>query len=542
MRNIENFNRFDKINEEASPRLPKSEEYWLKKGKSGKNVALYTHDDMDGIFSAIEVKKYLLNAGFKIVKYGVLNYSEGWKYTELDPKLINVVLDFSDMPGDERDEMVDYYLDHHGVFTPEELEKYKSSPVQKKKTASAYEAICQSLGVPQDDLTLSVIDMIDAAKYDDYDVSWQRLLDFNISDIKRKMNKRLEFGAAFNQFIKRSDTKTVVSVINYCNDASIFAVFNAMKRLYPEHNSYVGGPKKGLKKDFIEDSKWRLGEMEKRTRGSNSNMKKKFTTQADFVNSFRSGEGIKPNGYQLIGDLIFVPGGTWANALRARTIIEKDFIDNKIEAEPKFIMLIYGTTIQVCSYKKMEKTSDLPKLQNGETVNDLGKYMIGLLNNFKTHLGYDSTGTSIGQDEVTVSGGHGGIGTISNIIGVCNKEPYNGLRFIDMFKNKIITDLSGVRFNLNLKWSEPADWSAGEPAMNNRVINIDDVTKLDKYGNVKEGLEYNIIDDKTGEPVTVSKEEFLKAGLNKKMKSDSMKIDSINNRIIAKFENFNNKL
>ena len=57
------------------------------------------------------------------------------------------------------------------------------SPVQKKKTASAYEAICQSLGVPQDSLTLSVIDMIDAAKYQDYGVDWSRLLDFNISDI-----------------------------------------------------------------------------------------------------------------------------------------------------------------------------------------------------------------------------------------------------------------------------------------------------------------------------------------------------------------------
>ena len=70
MKMIKTFKGFSKINEEAAPRLPKNEDYWLKRGKSGKNVALYTHDDMDGIFSAIEVKKYLLNAGFKIVKYG----------------------------------------------------------------------------------------------------------------------------------------------------------------------------------------------------------------------------------------------------------------------------------------------------------------------------------------------------------------------------------------------------------------------------------------------------------------------------------------
>jgi hypothetical protein len=38
------------------------------------------------------------------------------KYTTLDPKLINVVVDFANMPGDERDDLVDYYLDHHGYL------------------------------------------------------------------------------------------------------------------------------------------------------------------------------------------------------------------------------------------------------------------------------------------------------------------------------------------------------------------------------------------------------------------------------------------
>ena len=148
---INRYSDFVRLNEEASPRLPKDEEYWLKKGKEGKKVALYTHDDMDGIFSAIEVKKYLIDKGFEIVKYGILNYTDGWKYTSVDPKLINVVVDFANMPGDERDKMIDYYLDHHGVFTEEEKEKYKNSPVSKAETASAYEAICLNLQVPQDD-------------------------------------------------------------------------------------------------------------------------------------------------------------------------------------------------------------------------------------------------------------------------------------------------------------------------------------------------------------------------------------------------------
>jgi hypothetical protein len=354
-----------------------------------------------------------------------------------------------------------------------------NSPVQKKKTASAYEAICQSLGVPQDSLTLSVIDMIDAAKYQDYGVDWSRLLDFNISDIKKSENKRLEFAAAFNQFLKRSDTKTLIGVIDNCKDASIYSIFNVMKILYPEHNTDRGGNPK----QFIDDSTWRLGEMQKRTKGRGS--KKVYNSQEEFLSVFQKGGLIQLDGYQLIGDLAFIPTGTWANALRARTIIQNEFKAGNISKEPKFILLQYGGTLQVCSYKKMDEYGDeLPKLKSGEVVNDLGAYMTGLLTNFKQYLGYHNPDTSLGQDEITVSGGHGGIGSISNIFDECKISPYKGQRFIDMFKNKIISDLSGVPFNLNLKWSEPKEFKSKDPEMDNKVIGAQDVTKVGRSGKI----------------------------------------------------------
>ena len=477
---IKKFNDWSQLNEEASLRTPStSEEYWIKKGKDGKKVALYTHDDMDGIFCAIEMKKWLLKNGFEIVKYGVINYSEGWKYTTLDPKLINIVLDFANMPGDERDELVDYYLDHHGLFSAEDLDKYKSSPVKKLATSSAYEALCIVLGLPQDELIVSVIDMIDAAKYQDYDVSWQRLLDFNLSEIKKSDKKRLEFAAAFNQFLKRSDVKTLISVIHNCKDASIYSIFNTMKQVYGEHNVHTGY-RKGQPKDFEEDSRWRLATMQQRTRGKGA--KKIYNTQEDFLKDLQVGGLIRLDGYVLIGDLAFIPTGTWANALRARTIIEKDFNDGLISKEPKFILLQYGGTLQVCSYKKIPETQGLPTLKGGIVVDDLGKYMTGLLDNFKLHLGYYDPDTSIGQDEITVSGGHGGIGSISNVFGTCDVDPYKGCRFIDLFKNKIISDLSGVKLNMGLKWSEPSEGKQTEPAADNKVIPTENVTKLDKQG------------------------------------------------------------
>lgn len=544
---VKSFKDWSPINEEASPRIPVSEDYWLRKGKSGKRVALYTHDDMDGIFCAIEVKKYLLNKGFTIEKYGILNYTDGWKYTTLDPKLINVVVDFASMPGDERDEFIDYYLDHHGIFTEEELERYKKSPVQKKKTASAYEAICQSLGVPQDELTLSVIDMIDAAKYQDYGIDWSRLLDYNLADIKKSENKRLEFAASFNQFLKRADHQTLISVIHNCKDASIYSIFDVMKKVYGEHNVYPSGPMRGMPKDFETDAQWRLSQMQQKTRGKSSGAKKIYTSQQDFINDFQSGGRIRLDGYTMIGDLAFVPTGTWANALRARSIIETDFKNGIVSKEPKFILLQYGGTLQVCSYRKMNEIKDLPKLKSGEIVDDLGAYMTNLLKNFQQHFGYYEPDTSIGQDEITVSGGHGGIGSISNIFGTCDVSPYQDVRFIDMIKNKVISDLSGVKFNVGMSWGEASESKEKEKEQDYKVVPTSQVTKLDKYGkvvrdDVSENYEYQLA-DKSGKSKTVSKEDFIKAGSSKGMKTDRkslMAIDNVNKKIIAKFEKFNN--
>ena len=543
---IKNYYNF--LNEEESaPRLPVSEEYWLKKGKTGKVVALFTHDDLDGLVCAIEMKKWLLNKGFTIEKYGILNYSEGWKHTSVDPKLINIVLDFANMPGDERDEYIDYYLDHHGLFSAEDLEKYKKLPIQKKKTASAYEAVCQALGIPQDDLTLSVIDMVDAAKYQDYGISWQRLLNFDISDIKKSEKKRLEFAAAFNQFIKRGDTPTLISVIDNCKDASIYSIFHVMSKVYPSHNIERGEPQ-----EFVSHSRKRLKTMRERTTGDDS-PKTIIGSQAEFEHRFRSYDPngrpfIRMKGYQVIGDLVFIPTGTWANALRARTIIENDFQRGFCPIEPKFILLQYGGTLQVCAYKKITETENLPVQKDGTVVDDLGKYMTGVLRNFQKHLGYHDPSTSAGQeDEITVSGGHGGIGSISNIFGTCQKEGYEGLRFIDMFKNKIISDLSGVRLSINLIWSQSDSSEGKDIPMDKRVIKSKDVTKLSPTGypykempKVKsfESFEYYLKND-DGNLKPVSKEEFVKTGYDKDIKKEHPKkfsLDIKDKKVIGKFQ------
>jgi len=476
--------RILRINEEfASPRLPENQEYWLSKGKIGKKVHLFTHDDMDGIFTAIQMKKYLLDRGFEIVKYGLLNYNQKWDRTTLDPKLINIVLDFAFMPGDDRDQLIDFYIDHHGLFNQEELERYKKSPVLKRKTPSAWEALCDVLSIPKDELVASVINMIDSADYEGYGVSWQRLLDFNLEEIKNSPKARLEFAAAFNQFLKRSDTQTILEVIKNTKDCSIFAIYNYMKELYPQNNQHLWGPKRGENKDFVQDSKERLKIMQSRTRGRNE-IKKVYNSWEEFSSDWTSGNGevSSLDGYQVIGNLVVVPSGTWTNGVKVRPIIEKDIMDGKIQQgySPNFILIQYGNTLQVCSYHDMNYIDNLPVLKNGSKVDNLGEYMSGLLLNFRNLMGYNSITTKIGQDERTVSGGHQGIGTINNIEGICQVDgPFQNMKWLDIFKNKIISDLSGVPFPLKAKWRGSDNESSGpEPKMDNKVRTSDELRTL----------------------------------------------------------------
>jgi hypothetical protein len=55
-----------------------------------------------------------------------------------------------------------------------------------------------------------------------------------------------------------------------------------------------------------------------------------------------------------IGDLIFVQQELGQMHLEPGTIVERDLKAGHLDSEPKFILLQYGGTLQVCGYKKME--------------------------------------------------------------------------------------------------------------------------------------------------------------------------------------------
>lgn len=469
----------------SAPRIPNSEKYWERKNKKPlinikgettyKNVMLYTHDDLDGIMSAQLIKKYLLNKGFNIIGYGIVNYQEGWNYTTLNKDYINVSVDFAGYHSD-----LDVYVDHHIGDLPSDRKDYAI----KTATGSAFEGITLQYGIQHDSMLLHPIDMVDSAKYKHYDVDITDVIKYDWGIINNSKQPKLTFTGMVNQFIKRSDHNTLIEVIHNCVEPSIYNIYLKFKEFYRGNNL----DKKGNDKEFLEDGKWRIKTMSEKTRGYGTS-KKVYLTQQDFLNDcYIDGKiELKKKGYQIFGNLAFIPSGVWANGIRARAILEDDIRSGIIPANiVHFILLQYGNTLQIVAYDSINQigVGNLPILKNGNVMNNLGVYMENLLEFFKTHLGYvdPSTYVSTIGDEITVAGGHLGIGTVSNLCSTVKdgkfSGQYLGMKYIDLVKNKIIQDMTRgkcVWNNLDINWSTERDFDKKEIPFNHRVKMVDDI-------------------------------------------------------------------
>jgi len=481
---IKDFNNFA-INEEASVRFPNSLDYWKSKGKKGKECIIFTHDDLDGIYSAIAIKEYLLAHGFTIAGYGVVNYTDGWKVFNLDKEYINVSVDYAEDNAD-----LDLYIDHH----MEEGDLYKKCEYSlKMKSDSCYGLITRIFGMPTDKFIIDVITMIDAARYDDFGVDIKTILNFNLQDILKEKDPRMVFAGAFNQLIKRSDYKTIIEVVANGN-LSIYKIFKLFKILYPMNNLKVkrGADKDEIRKtlltgetrpddwgedlkaipDFVPDSIDRIQKMMMRTSGE-QNAKPFINSLDDFYNFYWDPElnKFKFDGFTVIKNLVFVPVGTWANALRARALIEK--VLGRHDKNIQFILLDYGSSLQIASYRNIDSMSNLPKLRGGEVLDDLDKYTRFLLNFvLPRHFGFQYAGAK--------GGGHKGIGNLSNILGKCQKQEFLGIKYMDLMRNWIIHDITGIKWKLNLVWNEnpPAEVKVKEKVLNQKLMMTKDIRKI----------------------------------------------------------------
>jgi hypothetical protein len=467
----------------SAPRIPKKESYWKNKGKreingSYKNVMLYTHDDLDGIYSAIAIRNYLVKQGYTIIGYGIVNYQEAWSLTTLHKDLINIAVDFA-----SDNEHVDIYIDHHGEAFGTDNKKFSI----KTATSSAYEGVLLQCGIPSCSNLLEPIDMVDSAKYLQYNVDIPSTLHFDWEKIMKAENPKMTFVGAMNQMIKRSDSTTLIETIHNSKDCSIYEIYRNIKAYYGGNNLYPKS-KGGGRKSFLTDGEWRLTQMSKRTRGKGATNKKIYHTQKEFLHDYFIDSANRINlsgqGYQVLGNMAFIPSGTWCNAIRARAILQEDIENGIIPNKVDYILLQYGNTLQIVCYNDIENIpeNERPILLDGSKVTDLGVYMVNLLDNFKKHLGYNDPKTFIGgEDDITIGGGHKGIGSISQVcFKSLSKDFFGGdfeeVKYIDLFKNKIISDISNIEWcNLKVSWSDTEKkYKHVVPTMDYKVMMIGD--------------------------------------------------------------------
>ena len=133
------------------------------------------------------------------------------------------------------------------------------------------------------------------------------------------------------------------------------------------------------------------------------------------------------------------------------------------------------------------------------------------------------------------SGGHPSITNISGL----NFLAYNKKVMKIVYKTENYTDILKMiaqDFVNNLKEKIDAVNAGQEVTYDTKGIEL--------YGqDTNENFDYQLVDKTTGVPKSVTRDEFLKAGVEKAMRPDRkslMAIDKDNKRVIAKFENFNN--
>jgi hypothetical protein len=129
--------------------------------------------------------------------------------------------------------------------------------------------------------------------------------------------------------------------------------------------------------------------------------------------------------------------------------------------------------VQIASYKSIENTKNLPRLPGGEILNDLDAYTKFLLQ-FVLNKVFGM------KNDSSKAGGHKGIGTLSNILGRYNSPPFNDIRYLDIMKNWIIQDITGIRWKLNMKWNEnpPEERQIKDRVINQKLMTIPQIRKI----------------------------------------------------------------
>jgi hypothetical protein len=167
--------------------------------KRYKKVKIYFHQDLDGVTTAIAMKKYLENQGFKVVDCEIIQYGEKeWaiKKPEGQGEIMPVLVDFA-----HGKPMFKIHTDHHDSQVGVE----KDTTTSFKHSRSNVETISQTISPKElfKDEDLYIVSTIDSANYAANQITTKMVMNFIFKydkDLSVKRNKMM-MGLVLNKLL-----------------------------------------------------------------------------------------------------------------------------------------------------------------------------------------------------------------------------------------------------------------------------------------------------------------------------------------------------
>jgi len=154
--------------------------------KRYKKAKIYFHQDLDGVTTAIAMKKYLENQGFKVVDCEIIQYGEKeWAVKKPDGsgEIMPVLVDFA-----HGKPMFEIHTDHHDSQVGVE----KDTKTSFKHSRSNVETISQTIS-PKDlfkDEDLYVVSTVDSANFTANEITPKMVINFVFKYDKDKSVRR----------------------------------------------------------------------------------------------------------------------------------------------------------------------------------------------------------------------------------------------------------------------------------------------------------------------------------------------------------------